>query len=345
MLEIKTDNEIRKLAEVSDVATWKVETEGTAFKPGIFYTLGAISTTTFSYTLIEGQEGNQWAFSFTTGDDEVTINHPSDVGWTNFKKVPAHSRVEIFALQDGGKKYIAPLVQPIEHSVHVIDGEIQDNWNELIWLMDHGDHQTTYSVGDQIIVLLNKKIPIVLQIAGFNKDELSGDTTETAKITFLARTLIGAPLPFYNSSSTSGNVGATSYSYANWGGEYSGYLRKFNEEFLLPALPEEVRRRIVRVKKTHPAFESTTATTAITQTSNDEIWIPSKEELDTGGKYDALVQANTSRIRGTADGTARVYLLRSAATASTVDTVTATGSFGSVSIKTAQYICFGFCIN
>lgn len=343
MLEIKTQNELKTLAEAADIATWPVETSGRSFKPGVFYSLGALSAP-LSYSFTGGAESSQWGFSFTTGDSEIAITHPSDAAYTDFTKAPAHSRIEIFAIQDGGKKYITQVVYPIERTSHVVDGVIQDSWEEFFRIVDQGRAASVYAVGNQIPIVLNGRVQLMLEIAGFGTDELA-QGTENCKVAFLAKTLVAAPLSFFVDKFTGAITGSTNTAgFANWGHAEKGYLRNFLEEFLLPAFPENVRRRVVTVKKTHPVFESSTATAAQTQTSLDQVFVPSKAELDTGGKYAELGVSNANRIRSTADGTAQIYHLRSAATATTNDIVMATGAFSTVSIHEARYIRFGFCI-
>lgn len=343
MIKVKSNNVNRTLAESHDVATWPVETTGRSFKPGTFYSLGTL-TTPLTYTLIDGSESSQWGFSFVTGDEEVVINHPSDVDYTDFKKAPAHSRVEIFAIQDGGKKYITHVIYPVERTVHVKNGEIQDTEEEFLRMVDQGKERSLYKVGDSITIKLNGRVSIVLQIAGFATDELA-TSTDKCKVAFLAKTLIGAPLPFYKDrfNHNTASTGTNRYEYASWSDADTGYIRDFLEEFLFPALPEAFRRRIVPVKKTQLGFVRD-GTSAVSQTSYDYVWIPDKVELSGTGKYSGLFTVVNQRIRRTADGAAQNYLLRSAATKSTVDMITTTGADGTTSINDKQYICFGFCI-
>lgn len=74
-------------------------------------------------------------------------------------------------------------------------------------------------------------------------------------------------------------------------------MRKYLNETILPWIPEEVRSRIVTVTKTQPS--KTTEGKDETQTTEDDVWIPSVAEIfGSSSKYYELFQDTpTKRIK------------------------------------------------
>lgn len=352
MLKVKSYNTSRILAEMEDISTWPTKKDGRAFKPGYFYSLGQI-TQPFEYTFEGGSDASMWAVSFYTGNNKVKIVHPQDVSYTALSEVPANCRVELYALQDGGVKYITHVFYPIEPEQHVVNGVIQDDLESFCQIIKRGRGPQVYSVGDSIPIKLNGQVTIYMQIAGFETDPLSNDSAKKCKVALIAKNMTNAPLQF--SKVWVGSSGSGVPSSANWGSRgagHVGYLRGFLIQFVFTALPEILKQNIVSVTKTHPAYDTDTKV-GITQTTEDKIWIPSKTEFSGGGIYAGVGATPEKLIRGTIDGVPKAYWLRGAnvlsggATSSDqVDIVTATGTFGSLAATNSVegHIIFGFCL-
>lgn len=195
MLKVKSYNTSRFLAEMEDISTWPTKKDGRAFKPGYFYSLGQI-TQPFEYTFEGGSDASMWAISFYTGNNKVKIVHPQDVSYTALSEVPANCRVELYAIQDGGVKYITHVFYPIEPEQHVVDGVIQDDLESFCQIIKRGRGPQVYSVGDSIPIKLNGQVTVYMQIAGFETDSLSNDSANKCKVALIAKNMTNAPLQF-----------------------------------------------------------------------------------------------------------------------------------------------------
>lgn len=352
MLKIKSYNTSKTIAEFKDVATWPSKTDGRAFQPGYFYSLGLI-TQPFEYTFNGGTDASMWAVSFYTGKDKVKIIHPQDVSYTALDEVPANCRVELYALQDGGVKYITHVLYPVEPEQHVKDGVIQDDLELFCQIIKRGKGPQVYSVGDSIPIKLNGQVTVYMQIAGFETDPLSADPAKKCKVALVAKNMTNAPLQFSKIwVGQSGNGVASSANWGSRGAGHMGYLRGFLIQFVFTALPEVLKKNIVSVTKTQPAYDIETKA-GIVQTTEDKIWIPSKTELSGGGIYAGVGSTAEKLIRGTIDGVPKAYWLRGAfintdqvTSSNQVDIVTEAGAFGYLSVtdNTKGYIIFGFCL-
>ncbi len=352
MLKVKSYNTSRILAEMEDISTWPTKKDGRAFKPGYFYSLGQI-TQPFEYTFEGGSDASMWAVSFYTGNNKVKIVHPQDVSYTALSEVPANCRVELYALQDGGVKYITHVFYPIEPEQHVVNGVIQDDLESFCQIIKRGRGPQVYSVGDSIPIKLNGQVTVYMQIAGFETDPLSNDSTNKCKVALIAKNMTNAPLPFSKIwVGQSGNGVASSANWGSRGAGHMGYLRGFLIQFVFTALPEILKQNIVSVTKTHPAYDTDTKV-GITQTTEDKIWIPSKVELSSGGIYAGVGATPEKLIRGTIDGVPKAYWLRGAnivsggtTSSDQVDIVTETGTFGTLGVTNNSnwHIIFGFCL-
>ncbi len=105
MQEYKSNGLVKKIAEIPDISTWPVSTAKTNFSPGTIYKVGTVGTT-FSYTLVNGEEGSMWYFVFETGTTVPEVTHPAGVKIGDFK-LKARQHIDVSILQVGSVKWLA----------------------------------------------------------------------------------------------------------------------------------------------------------------------------------------------------------------------------------------------
>lgn len=84
------------------------------------------------------------------------------------------------------------------------------------------------------------------------------------------------------------------------GGWEKTEMRTYIKETIKPCIPEFVRSRIKIINKTQSAYD--TNRKKFTQTTQDDVWLPSHEEIK-NGKYKTLFPDDTSRIKKKIDAT------------------------------------------
>lgn len=106
MHQVKSNGTTKKLAEISDVSCWPVNSTAgvTTFEPGVFYALGTI--TALTYALTGAKEGAEWNFSFNSGKTAATVTHPSGVNIGDFE-VAKNVRIEVSIRLEGGTYWLA----------------------------------------------------------------------------------------------------------------------------------------------------------------------------------------------------------------------------------------------
>lgn len=134
--------------------------------------------------------------------------------------------------------------------------------------------------------------------------------------------------------------------YADGTGTVGGWekceLRKYLQETLKPLLPEEVRLHIVSVSKSHSAYA--TWMQPVTQTTEDEIWIPSTTETFTKGIYTDFFTDSERRIKKPADSTiARGWWNRDCFSSTDFNYTTTSGGGSREGTRYREGVSFGFC--
>lgn len=128
------------------------------------------------------------------------------------------------------------------------------------------------------------------------------------------------------------------------GWEYSD-MRSYLKTTVKPLIPETVRNAIVEVTKTQSSYN--TAGTSETQTTTDDVWIPSKAECfgNTSLYYDLFENTNAKRIKHTYGTTsATIWWLRDAPNTSNGGCVSFNGGYVGSSANSINDIVLGFCI-
>lgn len=118
-------------------------------------------------------------------------------------------------------------------------------------------------------------------------------------------------------------------------------MRSYMKETLKPLIPEAVRSRIATVTKTQPAYDTTG--TSVTQTTQDDVWVPSYEELPSS--YSVFLD-RTNRIKRKSGSTsATFWWLRSAYDTSSFWCINRGGDYGRYYADSSFDVALGFCLN
>lgn len=129
------------------------------------------------------------------------------------------------------------------------------------------------------------------------------------------------------------------------GGWEKSEMRTYLKETVKPLIPSNVRSAIKSVTKTQPSYN--TAESSVTQTTTDDVWIPSyNETFGTSSLYYPLFQdtsANRIKKKAGASG-ASWWWLRSAYNTSSFYRVYGDGSYYYLSSCSSGAVALGFCI-
>lgn len=123
----------------------------------------------------------------------------------------------------------------------------------------------------------------------------------------------------------------------DWG---SSDARAYLQKKVKMLIPEAIRASIVAVKKTQSAY---TEKGMYTQETNDDIWIPSYEEMF-GGIYHVVYDDADNLVKTSAvDNTAQIYWTRSAYASSMYYFISTSGSPGGTTANSSNALPIGFC--
>lgn len=151
-------------------------------------------------------------------------------------------------------------------------------WEAVFKAIDAGTYATAYSVGDLVPLDLGSEGVVNMQIAGIDVDTLA-DGSGTAPISWISKELL-ATSHRMNPALVTNDDGTYQEGTGAIGGWEKCEMRTYLKETIKPLIPENVRSQIVAVTKTQPS--SNTAGTIETQTTEDDVWLPSKIELQSG---------------------------------------------------------------
>lgn len=220
---------------------------------------------------------------------------------------------------------------------------IQDSWE---YILSNPNYATDYKIGDTKSILLSTGATVYMQIVGFDKDVLSSDGTNTAKISWITKQIYTSHR--MNSTNTT-DISATDAAQYNTGlsGWPSTEMRYWLRETVLLRLPELIQNNIKEVDKTY--YDNSSSSTL---TCSDTIWIPSMREVglgkeSSGAIYSGLFNGANARIKRNSNGALSRWRLRSAVSATSFGEIGDNGnsiSAGSVNAtsKSSPFV-FGFC--
>lgn len=217
---------------------------------------------------------------------------------------------------------------------------ITDTWEEIIAACADGTYKTKYSVGDTKILNLGTEGNVCMQIAGFEVDT-KADGSGKAPISWISEQLLATSHRMNPSVvSNDGVYEAGTGSIDGWNGSE---MRAYLISTVYTLIPEPVKSAIVTVTKTQPAYN--TSGKSFTQTTEDDVWIPSYDEiLGSSSTYYGLFQdTNANRIKKkTGSTSASSWWLRSAYSASRFHFVSTSGSVNGYGAGTSLWVALGF---
>ena len=216
---------------------------------------------------------------------------------------------------------------------------ISDTWMEIFAAEGDGTYSNKYSIGDTKILTLNSQ-DYYAQIVAMDADELSDESGNNAKITWILKELYESKHAMNSSSSS------------NINGWPSTSIRSWLISDVLPLFPSDIRSNIKEVKKTY--YDRTTSSTL---TSNDSIWIPSAREIlltssrgyeNNGVSYTSFIKENNRRkalvTNGPTDSTEWWLRSTSNANSTSFQTVNMNGIGGNYAYSNREHgVCIGFC--
>ena len=211
----------------------------------------------------------------------------------------------------------------------------QLKWDQLIYFISNGTYREKYHIGDELPYTTTDGDTYTAVIAGIDKD--IDEEGNPIPISFVTKELWKTKYPM-NSSDTNAD----------------GWAQTEMRNTTLPTIKEKLPYYIVN----HLAFAkkvSINRTTYAEQTTYDELWIPSMQEVGftgssyetTGAVYDGLFKDNAARIKmvlGTTSG--EYWWTRTARSSDAIFFygVNSSGSAGGDRAGSSFAIALGFCV-
>lgn len=141
------------------------------------------------------------------------------------------------------------------------DQEIEDDWDTIIENINTGAYQYKYKLGNYKSLDLGSEGIVNMQIAAYNIDTLA-DGSDKAPITWIAKQAL------------KNTHRMNTYATGTIGGWYESEMRTYLNDTIKPLIPYNVLNAIKTIKNTQKAFTKPD-NYQTTQTSSDDIWIPS----------------------------------------------------------------------
>ena len=215
------------------------------------------------------------------------------------------------------------------------------SWEGVLASIEAGTYATDYAIGDTVPLDLGSEGVINMQIAAFDTDVLA-DGSGKAPITWIAKELL-ATTHRMNPALVTNADGTYQEGTGTIGGWEKCEMRTYLKETIKPLIPENVRNAIKEVTKTHNAYN--TAGTQFTQTTAEDVWLPSSLELySSSGLYKALFPNQESRIKSLVGSTKSIrWWSRYVYTRNENTCIYTTGATGQGSVIEADGACLCFC--
>lgn len=188
------------------------------------------------------------------------------------------------------------------------DGE--KTWDDVFAAIADGTYKKKFAIGDCIPLDLGSEGVVNMQIIAFDTDDLA-DGSGKAPISWLSEQLLATSHRM--NPTIAGEKGAYTEGTGGIGGWEKCEMRTYLKETVKPLIPEAVRSAIKDVTKTQTSYNS--AGSRETQTTTDDVWLPSKDEMfGASSLYFGMFQdTNELRIKKKGGATSADYWwLRSA---------------------------------
>lgn len=217
-------------------------------------------------------------------------------------------------------------------------------WQAVFDSIDAGTYATDYAIGDTVPLDLGSEGVVNMQIAAFDTDDLA-DGSGKAPITWISKELLKTRHKM-NPDLVTNEDGTYQEGTGTIGGWEKSEIRTYMGDTVKLLISEEVRIRIRSVVKKHPAYN--TSGSKFTQTTEDDVWIPSYDEcIGISSNYNALFNnKNENRIKKVGSSSASAWWLRTASNSINFYYVSSRGEGGeghSTSAYTSFGVALGFC--
>ena len=219
----------------------------------------------------------------------------------------------------------------------------QYTWEAVFKTIDAGTYKDVYAVGDLVPLDLGSEGVVNMQIAGFDVDDLA-DGSGKAPISWVSKELLKNASRI-NPALVTNDDGTYQEGTGTIGGWEKSEMRTYLNNTIKPLIPEAVRNSIVPVTKSQAAFD--TSGNGFTQTNEDDVWLPSKDEVQGSGSkyYQMFKDQNENRIKmGSGSVAKSSWWLRDANAITSFYYIATSGSVNTIS-PTVTYvrIALGFC--
>ena len=232
-------------------------------------------------------------------------------------------------------------VRAIEDYIEVCDPY---SWDAVFKTIDNGTYKVFYKIGDTIPLDLGSQGVVNMQIVAFDTDDLA-DGTGKAAISWVAKELL-TTTHRVNPALITNDDGTHREGTGAIGGWEKCELRTYLNSTIKPLIPSKIRNHINLIAKTQQAYD--VSGTKYAQNTSDEVWIPSRTEVETtGGAYTAVFNSSSTRTKKRVGQTnASSWWLRDADPYGAYWSwwfMRTNGSSNSASPQSADGIALGFC--
>ncbi len=231
-----------------------------------------------------------------------------------------------------------------QYSYEAPDNVITDSWEEITAAVDAGTYLERYALGDMKALDLGTEGVIRMQIVAFDTDDLS-DGSGKAAISWISEQLLPTPHRL-NPAASKTEDGAYVEGTGSVGGWERCEMRAYIKDTIGPLIPEDVRSHIKTVTKEQYAYD--TAGTRVSQTTEDDVWIPSYREVYAASGQTRIYpwfDAASKRAKkkpGASSNSA--WATRQASSATAFYGINTSGNNIAASTSNAHLTALGFCI-
>lgn len=210
-----------------------------------------------------------------------------------------------------------------------------DSWDDILSSLDDGTYKTRFKVGDTRVLDLGPEGRIPMRLVGIDEGVLA-NCRGNAKMTWIAdETLVHT------------HTMIESFDEATPMRWSESDLRKWLNNYVKTLIPEAVRDRIAAVIKCQNVYDPDTVLVTFTEATDDELWIPSYEEIFGPTCMHAKTFPDAaSRIKyKTGSTSAASWWLRSAYNANYFYYVYSNGDSTYNGANSSRGVALGFCLN
>ncbi len=221
--------------------------------------------------------------------------------------------------------------------------EISDDWATIIANIDNGTYKTKYKIGNYKPLDLGAEGVINMQIAAFDADDMS-DESGKAPISFVGKELLATSHNMNTRQLISNADGTYQEGTGTIGGWEMSGMRTYLKNEIKPLIPEIVRSRIADVTKAQNAYN--TSGNKFTQTTQDNVYIPTSSEIAPDGLYYKLFAGSISyRIKTkVGEENASIWWTRQVSDRMKFTIIEKDGMFSSGYPNVSYSVCLGFCL-